>query len=51
MAAKRDARTVLRDIGLFFASPAVALAYLALFPIIGAMVLSKALKARRGQSG
>lgn len=48
MAGKRDALTVLKDIGLFFAAPFIALAYLALFPFIGMLLLSQAMKAKKG---
>ena len=41
MPAKRNASTVLKDIGLFLASPVIALAYLALFPFIGLVMLVK----------
>ena len=41
MPAKRNLGTVLKDIGLFLASPAIALAYLALFPFIGLVLLTK----------
>lgn len=41
MPAKRSAGTVLKDIGLFLASPVIALAYLALFPFIGLVMLVK----------
>jgi hypothetical protein len=41
MSAKRSASTVLKDIGLFLASPVIALAYLALFPFIGLVMLVK----------
>lgn len=49
MSAKRDVRTVAKDIGLFFAAPFIALIYLALFPVIGIMVWSNALKAKKSQ--
>jgi hypothetical protein len=41
MPARRNASTVLKDIGLFLASPVIALAYLALFPFIGLVMLVK----------
>ena len=41
MSKKRNIGTVLKDIVLFLASPAIALAYLALFPFIGLVMLVK----------
>ena len=41
MTEKRDIGTVLKDIVLFVASPAIALGYLALFPFIGLVMLVK----------
>jgi len=38
MAEKRSAKTVAKDIALFFASPFIALAYLVLFPFIAIKV-------------
>lgn len=47
MAEKRSILTILKDVGLFFAAPFIALACLALFPFIGLMVLSRAISKRR----
>ncbi|GAA0546300.1 hypothetical protein FHS83_000737 [Rhizomicrobium palustre] len=49
MTAKRNFFTWLKDVVLFFAAPAIALAYLALFPFIGIMLLNQHLKAKREQ--
>jgi hypothetical protein len=44
---RRSPARVLKDIGLFFASPFVTLAYLALFPFIGMKLLIQAWRDRK----
>lgn len=44
---RRTPARVLKDIGLFFASPFVTLAYLALFPFIGMKLLIQAWRDRK----
>ena len=47
MAERRSILTWLKDVGLFFAAPFIALAYLALFPFIGLVLLSREVSKRR----
>jgi hypothetical protein len=45
--AGRDVAQVLKDIALFFAAPFVTMAYVALFPFIGLVMLGQALRHRK----
>lgn len=47
MYAKRKPLTILKDIALFFASPAIALSYLVLFPYFAVTMLLQARKEKR----
>lgn len=44
---RRSAATVLKDIALLLAAPFISMAYMALFPFIGIVKLSRAIMQRR----
>jgi hypothetical protein len=47
---RRTVAQVLKDIALFFAAPFVTIAYLALFPFIGVMLLMRDWRRRKNAS-